>query len=587
MMYKKQMKKIFVLSVVLFSLTVGVTQAATTSKTIWLPWDVKISPEAAAAFDGLALPVPIYNAISLPWNWSKIKINVNKKVKLVRENGNTIGDTDFTLKPGKSISLSDEAPYGNWTWAGHTRNLGVDFTIENTLSKANQIVRSYNVTNRVTTPRESGDLDLVSKNPNIVECSGNSCTALKGGTAKITVRLRDTQQTAFDSSSLIGITIDSLGGDFWGDKSGYGKIKTVTAYQRSGTWSGKDGNQKTIAYSLPNITYTVTVPEEDDVNSEQVSACAGYSNIKDTSAVVKWSYTDVDNDPQTNYQVQVSEKSDFSSLAMNVMAPSNTDVSSVRQRTVIYLEPETKYYGRVRTYNEENGWSAYSYCESFTTNPATEQPPVDNPDENGACSNVVETCSAGTLQHVDDSDTQYLWNCVGETSTDNCAIDKSTYSGSINGKCNNSLKYACYKGDSTVNREEGEGNFYWTCEGINGGDDDEGCYLLLNGCVGEGCPNVGIEAAIIDFRFSPFIANDDNYCPLYLEAENVTSCELISTGNAVQVNIYPDSGETSIFEEGSSLYPVGEYRVSCVGTDGETVSKYGARCISNPGVIEN
>ena len=87
-------------------------------------------------------------------------------------------------------------------------------------------------------------------------------------------------------------------------------------------------------------------------------------------------------------------------------------------------------------------------------------------DVNGVCDNSIENeCTAGSLNDIGDSSSEYLWQCVGTGtgSTDSCSLAIPA----TNGSCSPTLN-SCYAGtfndvaDTTT-------NYQWQCEGINGG----------------------------------------------------------------------------------------------------------------------
>src|SRR3989344_1292226 len=59
-------------------------------------------------------------------------------------------------------------------------------------------------------------------------------------------------------------------------------------------------------------------------------------------------------------------------------------------------------------------------------------PPATTP-VNGVCGATLNSCTAGTFQDVTDSDTQYLWNCLGINggTTASCSLIKPTYTLSV------------------------------------------------------------------------------------------------------------------------------------------------------------
>ena len=143
-----------------------------------------------------------------------------------------------------------------------------------------------------------------------------------------------------------------------------------------------------MTYSLPSITYTVTVPHV--VNANHTVVCNGANPITDRGATINWTYTDPTNDIQTNYQVQIATDSTFNSIIHSIVAPANTNVSSVRNAAISGLNPNTRYYARVRAYNNANLWSNYSVCAgSFTTTNTPSCPAGQIRNPQGVCEPII------------------------------------------------------------------------------------------------------------------------------------------------------------------------------------------------------
>ena len=143
-----------------------------------------------------------------------------------------------------------------------------------------------------------------------------------------------------------------------------------------------------MTYSLPSITYTITVPPIVNVN--HTVACNGANPISDRGATINWAYSDIDNDPQTNYQIQIATDSAFNAIIHSIVAPANTNVASVRNTAISSLNPNTRYYTRVRAYNNTNLWSNYSVCSgSFTTTNTTSCPAGQIRNPQGVCEPMI------------------------------------------------------------------------------------------------------------------------------------------------------------------------------------------------------
>lgn len=109
-----------------------------------------------------------------------------------------------------------------------------------------------------------------------------------------------------------------------------------------------------MTYSFPSITCRVTVPPRP--NRDHEVACNNIDPISDRDAQVNWTYSDADNDVQTNYQIEVATRSDFDpdSIVKRKTAPANTNVATVRNKLISDLAPNTQYYVRIRAYNVAN-----------------------------------------------------------------------------------------------------------------------------------------------------------------------------------------------------------------------------------------
>ena len=289
-----------------------------------------------------------------------------KFVDLVRSNGNYV-NRNFNLNIGKTVSLDTSQTSGWWFftggWDDSPPSDGVMYRLE--LEGAG---RGFDV--GISMPNEGTSIPRIrSSNTNIVSCTNTGCTAQKPGTAQITVSFPPTVQTSSYpfSKNPAGV----------GDPMGYGKVNTriQDLYPNSaGILSArKDSNGRTLgtyrvasSYELGSIVYNVTVPPIP--NAPHVVTCTGISNISKYGATANWSYSDIDGDLQSNYVVQVSTDPSFVNIVQSRTATANTDVSAVRSTVLSGLTSNTKYYVRVRAYNNTNAWSAYSSCGlGFTT----------------------------------------------------------------------------------------------------------------------------------------------------------------------------------------------------------------------------
>ena len=83
---------------------------------------------------------------------------------------------------------------------------------------------------------------------------------------------------------------------------------------------------------------------------------------------------------------------------------------------------------------------------------------------NGNCGAELNVCQAGTLNNIDDSDTDYLWNCSGSNGgqTAMCSLPKP-----IDGECGEEVNI-CLAGDLD-DIDDSDTDFLWDCGGQHGG----------------------------------------------------------------------------------------------------------------------
>ena len=83
---------------------------------------------------------------------------------------------------------------------------------------------------------------------------------------------------------------------------------------------------------------------------------------------------------------------------------------------------------------------------------------------NGNCGAELNVCQAGTLNNIDDSDTDYLWNCNGSNGgqTAMCSLPKP-----IDGECGEEVNI-CLAGDLD-DIDDSDTDFLWDCGGQHGG----------------------------------------------------------------------------------------------------------------------
>ncbi|MEI6711261.1 MAG: fibronectin type III domain-containing protein [bacterium] len=122
----------------------------------------------------------------------------------------------------------------------------------------------------------------------------------------------------------------------------------------------------------PGVTYSAQIRVYNNQNawSQYANGCGSFTTLSNqpqvvtyktadeitpTSATVHWTYTDPENDPQTEYEVGLSTSSNFISTPFVKI-----DTGAVTNASFSGLTPDTTYYVRVKAKNDVNGWSAYS-----------------------------------------------------------------------------------------------------------------------------------------------------------------------------------------------------------------------------------
>jgi hypothetical protein len=287
---------------------------------------------------------------------------------------------------------------------------------------------------------------ISSSNSSVLKCDNvKSCIALSPGSANVTVSFPSKNNTA-------SLRILSPEYNF-----GFGLIDIYTIDIPT-----KYQDKVSRPYSFPSITYTITVTGTP--NTPHISTCTTPTNITKDSATVNWSYTDADNNPQTQYQVQLSKKS-FSDPTFST----STDVAfsgigtNATSHTFTGLTPNTTYYSRVRTYNITNAWSVYSSCaSSFTTliDPTTPAPTC-------ACNNTrTLTCTTdGTITSTTPNSSQCAFSsyCSVSTTTTNTTFNFGPAGNRIGG-----VKYEHASGISVTKNGPVDYSYIYSIPKVNG-----------------------------------------------------------------------------------------------------------------------
>ncbi|MEI6553010.1 MAG: fibronectin type III domain-containing protein [bacterium] len=331
----------------------------------------------------------------------------------------------FNLNMDDSVSLVSGTTTGDWFIAGAQYDSPKSDGVLHDLFRRSAV--NY-IQMGTSIPLDDNSFNIVSENPNVVDCEDGVCKAVGEGVTHVTISFPTSKQTESYPSKCL--TKRASGGwhtktvyadctksvEVNGPEDGYGKIifKAVTVSKEHGE---RDAMPILMTYSFPSITYTITVPSVSNVS--QITSCNGVNNITTSGATVNWTYSDSDNDPQTNYAIDIATDPAFNDIIDTETAPDNTDVSGIRSLAISGLDPNTTYYARIQTYNDTNGWSDYTSCGvSFTT--------LDGPVD-GVCGTDLNTCDDGTAE----STGLNRWVCHGKFTgkdSDVCTFFKPAFS---------------------------------------------------------------------------------------------------------------------------------------------------------------
>ena len=173
---------------------------------------------------------------------------------------------------------------------------------------------------------------------------------------------------------------------------------TVASCQTAcGTWGSKKDGEAAISYSFAHA-YTAAgnympkiIVERGSlsaVGSASVAVSSGNSNPTVSSAtatqgdyctsalaaIFNWNYADADSDPQSSYQLQVSESSSYSNFVINTGKIDSASTSYAAQMgTFSYAKT---YYWRIKVWDNRGGESSWYDGSPFTT-AAHEYPLID------------------------------------------------------------------------------------------------------------------------------------------------------------------------------------------------------------------
>lgn len=580
----------------------------------------------------------------------KITTNLTKKIYLRRENGRDTG-LFFEIEKGDFVTLDEEDTTATWFETGAFYDSPpADGQWYKQLSGYRD---SYytEVYMNVSKPKDTKVAQITSLSPDIMSCNSSTkkCTALKAGTAYLMVDFPIGNQSSTNNwsgenkilggySYGYGLISYKMKKYSWADvndnkKYDSGNILENATYNAD-TAIVSNTNNITIAshpYSFYPAIYIVSVTEA--ANLPHTTTLNPVTSITQSGATINWSYSDPENNPQTNYQILVATDSAFTNIVKNIQK-TTTNVASLRSVNISQgLVANTTYYVKMRTYNDTNAWGSYTSSRSFTT----QSSPLPVP------TNVSAVCSPSgdqiTVSWTDaagydavyfraenrtvnpSNDTQLLWDNNLLVNTKVIDIiqgdlyewwihtkDGANYSVAVGGEltCTGSI---CPSGatldggtcvcdddsqefDSTQNMcvDRCTMNATWynnMCNCNNGTTDYPSCSAcpsgleMMNGICSD--PNSD-NARVSVFSFSPDIADVNGTCPLVLQVENTLGCRIENRANQSQT-----IATTSDYTIDSSTIskPIGTYKLYCTGTNGNELPSESKSCYSNSEVREN
>lgn len=622
-MQKIKNKKIIcsLLTLCLFSTIFLSAKAETVNTTISIPY---IASDNWSRIEGLTVDSHLYYGIN-----TNISVNLSKTVNIVNTRDGSNLTTDSQLAVGDELIVEVSPTRGNWSVWGQT--LAFDTNNYRTNKQTWVNVSDYSMdSTSVFAPFGENQPVIRSTDSSVIECIDTRCIVKKDAPAQIIVEFPSTTKepsmsrgfSTRTNSALVhnegdkdmlmcpsgprsngscinwnpkeNITVFNANTPYmYGTDTGFGVVDFVSyivAQRNTNFGTRTHQNLKSMTYSFPSITYTVA----STTNTPHLVTYERSSSVTDTSATIHWTYTDIDNDPQTAWQVQIATDSAFSNI---IKAHAGSDASL--QTPTSGLTPETTYYVRVRAFNNTNAWSEWD-TGSFTTTCTSDQCPSANP-LSFACSpdrGTIDVANGSqTVRFTSDSisdTTGYRWTYNG--------ITRSTPSNSINityqqdgtnqqvrteqvrvqveGSSRNYAQALCQVSvtDSSINSCPNTPNLGDPC-----GCDNRGTIQCGGSCSISACTDT--EPVISEYDLNPNIVEPNGTCPVYVEARNVSSCTLSKQGSPLALPLPDPSGMLSI--PGTESVNTGVWRLTCVGaSDGVVVDGGIKQCLTNFNVRE-
>lgn len=516
------------------------------------------------------------------------------------------GDVDLKISPTTGAWINTGGQYDTPPMDG-IYYVGTDASsVYETNNKYYQFQSFYQM--KVDRPVDRGTVSLISGNSQIVSCSGTgnaaSCFGRNVGTTTITVRFNN--NNSLGTSTLfyknpVGFGSTAADAKFMEyykqiiPSAGYTgtnlsnyetEAQIVTKMTNNNMLFSRtlvsEPGPRSIGYSFSDVVYTVTVTPQ---NIKQTSVCTGTSNVSADSATVNWSYSDPENDPQTQYVVQLSRKAytdpDFDTSTDIAFVGSGTGTST--SHTFTGLASNTTYYSRVKTYNAINGQTAYSSCSlGFTTGIAGPQSCSCNGTRNLTCTNptipVVINSPACALDAVCSVATTTLTTTYTITPIRGLGTITYTHSPSITATQNNTNPYSYSTAYSNTNQSLLVDLF-----------DSVGSNSKSVSCQIDNTPAAPLAAPSIDVAKSPAITmNKGGQCTISWDIKNMPTgvgCQL--SGGTTPIDISLQNDGSSI--DSRAIGPINQntrFTLTCSGGSPSVSLSKSTICRINPNINE-